>query len=111
MKKILFLAVVLIGCKQPPKEKPLYFLETKVDGTTNLDTIQAVNDTAAYQDALLTIYSASKAKKLIEGKDSWHHSFALTDAKGNDLQTKLPKTVLDSLERNVRDAFNKMNLK
>jgi hypothetical protein len=100
----------MTACNKKPKDKPEYHLTTVSDGIVKLDTIKALNDTIAYQEALLIHYSALKAQTLVRGTTTRDHSFDIVDPNGKDLKSKLSKSLIDSLTIEVEEAFSKMQL-
>ncbi|SMC46320.1 hypothetical protein [Pedobacter africanus] len=104
---ILFYCFLLASCK--PKPTPLLTYEIKifqkeldVIGTEMIDnvksdTIMAINDTSAYDKAVLAFIALKETEAMLKNSVSKSDYFSLTDSLGTDVKSRLSVNVIDSL--------------
>ena len=115
MKKILFIVFLLLGCLNV-KAQSKYILRVKKkesDSTGRgfieksvIDTIAALNDTDAYVQSFKKFFSEIKTKdKVSKHGFTMNYDFTIEDLSGVDLDKKVSKKVLDSLEKLIRRSM------
>ena len=116
------LTVLLAGCAQPektnqqdkitqadqPKKAGKYVLKIQRDELNlsgsgfqageKIDTLQALTDQDAYTQAVKTWWGTLRAEKLTQNRVSTSHSFKIVDSAGEDLKSKLPLKITDSID-------------
>ena len=116
MRKLLFFCIFLFAC-QKPVQRPAYILTLKYDEyhrgiynpTVEKDSIRAKNDTVAFRKAFERYSNEVTTSKFIDSGNSIpmrkNISFKLVDKNGVNVQEKLSKPFVDSVEAKINKQF------
>jgi hypothetical protein len=115
MKKRLFLIVfTLVGCTRPigPNKYILKMSQGEQDSTgkmltekTQIDTISATNDTAAYTQVAKRFIIMLREDTVQRNIVTKVHTLEVTDWNGTPLRMKLSKKITDSIDNSVRQQM------
>ncbi|MCC8409902.1 hypothetical protein LJ707_13270 [Mucilaginibacter sp. UR6-1] len=118
MRRITYAILLLsfMGCKPKPQPLNVYNIKLKqlekdlltpnYTAIEKHDTVMVANDTAAFEQGLISYYARVKQEKLFKEKrlEGYYQTiaFSVTDGSGTDVRYKLSEKVVDSLTKNVK---------